>query len=294
MIVQDSAERIGDIGLSEGVEKSQPIQTIPVEAKAPKNLGFAWKCLIIFAAALIGQAILNVMSSAHPNPDAHHTFAHQAASFLGGATALFLMSIIVAGFVRGSTGAIAGVILVGVSVYLIDYGTSYNAKPTQRHAAQASETFRWQPSGNEYSVAFAKKPKISEFNGIGDSGEVNGVQAECFYPAGNGFERAMAVPIKSGWKITRESEKAAIANWAREAGMEYYQMEFEDSDKDDLVTRFKGTRHVSTDSGSVNMSFIGERHWAKSSGMSLLICAPVSENPTPDGIAFLQSIRRQK
>jgi hypothetical protein len=246
------------------------------------------------------------------DPALHNTWPAITAQVLGGAVALFLMAMVIAAFVRGSTGAITGVVLVGVWAYFMSYGTLHDRK-VGRHAAntqpnstsarptsalpppnqkQSADSFFWKPIGSEYSVVFAGTPKISEVRGIGDSGELTVLQATYFGAVG--FERAEFVPIPPTVRVTKETENTAIANWARATGMEHYEVEYIDSNTKAVITRFKGTKQLSTDAGDVTMSVIGERHWGEHSMISLTIAAPASKSPTPEGMTFLQSIRLEK
>jgi hypothetical protein len=295
-----------------------------ISESSPKKFGFGKKCLIVFAAALIASAIIQQLLGASAytqldkafgvDPTLRDTLPAEAARILGGATGFFLMAMVIAAFVRGSTGAITGVVLVGVCAYFSGYGMLHNRQPRSRGAVttnttekatgakptarplpnqkQSPESFPWKPTGSEYSVVFAGTPKISEARGVGDSGERTVLQAT--YSGTVGFERAEFMRLSETDHVTKETENTAIANWARATGVEYYQVQFNNSKTNDIVTTFKGTKRISTDGGDVTMSIIGERHCGEHSMISLMICAPASKNPTPEGMAFLESVRLER
>ena len=326
---KDFNDRIDEVTEHEGrrnAESSMANSSTPKPSSSAK-FGFGKKCLIVFAAALVASAIVHALPGASTyteldkafgvDPKLQATMLAQVTSILGGATAFFLMAMVIAAFVRGSTGAITGVVLVGVWAYFSIYGRLHN-REVGRHGGvaidtqekltnvrpapaltppdrkQSAKSFFWKPTGSEYSVVFADTPTISEARGVGDSGEVTVLQA--MYSGGVGFERAQFVPISTSLRerVTKETENTAIANWARANGIEHYQVEFDDSNTHHMITTFKAAKPISTNDGEVIMSFVGERHWGQHSMISLVICAPASKSPTSEGMAFLQSIRLEK
>lgn len=325
MNTKDFAERIDEVTADARRRNTEPLIDSSIAETTPKKFGVGKKCLVVFAAALVASAIVHQLPGASTythldkafgvDPKLQGTLLAQATGLLGGATTYFLMAMVIAAFVRGSTGAITGVVLVGVWAYCGAYGMVRNQRSVHRSAVSTStqqqpistnpsaavplpshqpviSSFSWKPSGSEYSVVFAGTPKISEVRGVGDSGELTMLQAT--YSGAVGFERAESLSVQSSWHITKETENTAIASWVRATGIEHYQVEFNDSNSSDIVTTFKGTKRISTDDGDVTMSIIAERHWAKHSGISLTICAPSSKSPTPEGMAFLESVRLEK
>jgi hypothetical protein len=283
MNTQDFKERVDEVIAHE--HRRDGTKSIPQFSS--RKFGFAKKCLVVFTAALIASVIVHRLPGATSytkldkafgvDPNLQVTLLAQTAGILGGAIAYFLVAMVIAAFVRGSTGATIGVVLVGVWAYLGAYGMLHNPVPVSSTAVSTSmqqqlgsskasptvpspnpqlvtSSFYWKPAGSQYSVVFAGAPKISEVRGVGDSGELTVLQAT--YSGSVGFERAEILPVQSSWHITKETENTAIANWVRAMGIEHYQVEFNDSNSNDIVTTFKGSKRISTDDGDVTMSII--------------------------------------
>lgn len=88
-----------------------------VQAPPRRSLRTGWKCLIVFIAAVIGAIIVHHLEG-RAAPDA----STYVARILGGAFGYFAIAMLVAAFIRGSSGAITGVVIVGVWAYMAYLG----------------------------------------------------------------------------------------------------------------------------------------------------------------------------
>jgi hypothetical protein len=323
---QDSKDRADELTEDERRRETEPSS---VDSSIPKpshkKFGFGKKCLIVFTAAVFASIIVHQLPDAFMytkmdksmgvDPALAGTWLAKTAHVLGRATAYFLMAMVIAVFVRGSTGAITGVVLVGVWAYFSGYGMLHNrelsprgtvATNTQQQStsarpipptispnhAQSADAFLWKPTGSEYSVVFPGVPKISEVRGRGDGKEVTYLEAT--HSGADDFEQAQFFPRAADTSTTKEAVTAGLLNWARVNDIQYAQVEFNDGNPDDIVATLKGAKPIPTKAGNVTISYRGETHYGPRSVMITLIGAPTSKHPTPQGLAFLQSIRLER
>jgi hypothetical protein len=322
---KDFNDRVNEVTEHERRRDAESSITNSIPESSSKKFGFGKKCLVVFAAAVVASIILHLLPGAFAytnmdkrmgvDPALHNTWPAMTAQVLGGAVALFLMAMVIAAFVRGSTGAITGVVLVGVWAYFMSYGTLHDRKVGHRgdvvtntplkstntrssstlpplDRKQSADSFLWKPTGSDYSVVFPVMPKISEVRGRGDGKEVTYLEAT--HSGTEDFEQAQFFPRAADTSTTKEAVTDGVLNWARVNGIQYAQVEFNNSNPDDIVATLKGAKPISTKAGNVTIGYRGETHYGPRSVMILLIGAPTSKHPTSEGLAFLQSIQLER
>src|SRR5450432_556937 len=168
-------------------------------------------------------------------------------------------------------------------------GQSEDLKP---HLATAptEHSFVWQPSGCEYSVIFSTKPKITESLSTIDNTQVTIQVAE--HMEDKGWEQANFVPYTRTAPTTRDEAYTNMTKYAKAFGMEHLDIEFDDSNSDDIIANIKGEKTINTQYGDVVMSFLGQAHWGRRSVFSILICAPAKDHPTKEGMACFESVKQ--
>jgi len=158
-------------------------------------------------------------------------------------------------------------------------------------ASTASEqNFLWQPSGCEYSVTFPEKPKISE-----SLSTIDGIQVTiqvATHTADKGWEQVSFVPYTRTAVTTKSEAYTNMTSYAKAFGMDHFDIQFDDSNSDDILAIIKGTKMVKTQYGDVVMSFLGQVHWGRRSVFGVLICAPADDHPTKVGMACFKSVNQ--
>lgn len=305
-------ERIEEAAAHEQRNPGSSITNSSVSESSSQKFGLGKKCLIVFAAAVVASLIVHQLPDAYKrmggDPALADTWLAKTAGILGGAAAFFLMAMVIAAFVRGGKGVITGVGLVGLWAYLSSSGELHKpevrgpraaAENAQKRTASArpdlpqpGQSFLWKPAGSDYSVVFPDSPIISEVRGHGDGGEVTCLQAT--HSGTDDFEQAQFFERAADTSTSKEVVTAALLNWARVNGIQYAQVEFSDNNLDDIVVALKGAKPISTKRGDTTILYRGETHYSPRSVMITLIGASASKDPTPEGLAFLQSIRLER
>mgnify|MGYP001793876195 CR=1 FL=1 len=168
-------------------------------------------------------------------------------------------------------------------------GQSEDSKPYVA-TTPTEQGFVWQPSGCEYSVTFPAKPRISESLSTIDGAQVTVQVAE--HMEDKGWEQANFVPYTRTAAMTRDEAYTNMTNYAKAFGMEHFDIEFDNSNSDDIIATIKGAKTVKTQYGDVVMSFLGQGHWGRRSVFSILISAPAQDHPTKEGMACFESVRQ--
>ena len=109
-----------------------------------------------------------------------------------------------------------------------------------------------------------------------------------------GFQKADFIPILRTETITKEYAYESMSNFARDYALEHIDIRFNDKNPDDIIATLRGTKIIDTKQGAVVMAFLAEGHWGRKCVFTAVLGEPAKLHPTPEGLAFIESIHRVK
>ena len=107
-----------------------------------------------------------------------------------------------------------------------------------------------------------------------------------------GFQKAEFSTSPRSEPITKDAAYTVMSSFAHDYGMKHFDVRFNDTNQNDIIATLSGSKQISTDHGDIIMAFLAEAHWGRGCIFSAIISEPATQHPTPDGMAFLGSIRR--
>lgn len=156
-------------------------------------------------------------------------------------------------------------------------------------AIAGNTSYLWSPPDSDFSVIFTGKPEIKQSETTVGNTRFTALTAE--YLGDEGFERAEFAPRSPTGLMTKESALAIMTEYAKNYGMEHFDLSCDDSNKDDIVATLRASKTINTDKGSVIMNFYAVCHWSKKYVFTQTIGEAANTYPSPQGQAFLSSLK---